>query len=181
MLIEYRIVVVDVDVDVDVDGDVALNDMTFRIRAAYLCCCVLWGSTWMFIKFGLRDLPPLLFAGVRMLLAAAVLLPFAARTGLRGYGKRALGWMVLVGVLQIGSPTPCSSPASNGSLRPWPRSSSPPFPSGWRWWPAFSSGINRSRRGSSPQPCWASQEWRCCNFRPCAARPSRPSPPWAAR
>ncbi len=104
MLIEYRIVVVDVDVDVDVDGDVALNDMTFRIRAAYLCCCVLWGSTWMFIKFGLRDLPPLLFAGVRMLLAAAVLLPFAARTGLRGYGKRALGWMVLVGVVQIGIP-----------------------------------------------------------------------------
>ncbi len=78
--------------------------MNFRIRAAYLCCCVLWGSTWMFIKFGLRDLPPLLFAGIRMLLAAAVLLPFAARAGLRGYGRRPLGWMVLVGVLQIGIP-----------------------------------------------------------------------------
>jgi drug/metabolite transporter (DMT)-like permease len=75
-----------------------------RIRAAYLSCCVLWGSTWMVIKLGLRDLPPFLFAGTRMLLAAAVLLPFAARAGLRGYGRRAWGWMLCVGVLQIGVP-----------------------------------------------------------------------------
>jgi drug/metabolite transporter (DMT)-like permease len=58
----------------------------------------------MFNKLGLRDLPPLLFAGTRMLLAAAVLLPFAARAGLRGYGRGALGWMAFVGVLQIGIP-----------------------------------------------------------------------------
>ena len=45
----------------------------FRVRAAYLSCCLLWGSTWMVIKLGLRDLPPFLFAGTRMLLAAAVL------------------------------------------------------------------------------------------------------------
>jgi drug/metabolite transporter (DMT)-like permease len=78
--------------------------MSARVRAAYLSCCVLWGSTWMFIKLGLRDLPPLLFAGTRMLLAAAVLLPFAARAGLRGHGRRALGWMAFVGMLQIGIP-----------------------------------------------------------------------------
>jgi len=75
-----------------------------RIRAAYFSCCLLWGSTWMVIKLGLRDLPPFLFAGTRMLLAAAVLLPFAAHTGLRGYGRRAWAWMAFVGVLQIGVP-----------------------------------------------------------------------------
>jgi len=78
--------------------------MSGRVRAAYLACCLIWGSTWMFIKLGLRDLPPLLFAGTRMLIAAAVLLPFAARAGLRGHGRRALGWMIFVGVLQIGIP-----------------------------------------------------------------------------
>src|SRR5256885_17232302 len=50
-----------------------------RTRAAYLACCVLWGSSWMMIKIGLRDLPPFLFAGSRMMLARAVLLPFAVR------------------------------------------------------------------------------------------------------
>jgi drug/metabolite transporter (DMT)-like permease len=78
--------------------------MSARVRAAYLACCLLWGSTWMVIKLGLRDLPPLLFAGTRMLIAAAVLLPFAARAGLRGHGRRAVSWMAFVGVLQIGIP-----------------------------------------------------------------------------
>jgi drug/metabolite transporter (DMT)-like permease len=78
--------------------------MRVRVGAAYLSCCVLWGSTWMFIKLGLRDLPPFLFAGTRMLLAAAVLLPFALRAGLGSQGRRALVWMGSVGVLQIGIP-----------------------------------------------------------------------------
>src|SRR4051812_29616829 len=78
--------------------------MWLRIRAAYLTCCLLWGSTWMVIKVGLRDLPPFLFAGTRMLLAAAILLPFAARSGLRRYGRRTWGLMAFVGVLQVGIP-----------------------------------------------------------------------------
>jgi len=58
----------------------------------------------MVIKLGLRDLPPFLFAGARMLLAAAVLLPFAARAGLRGYGRRDWGQVAFIGLLQIGVP-----------------------------------------------------------------------------
>jgi len=58
----------------------------------------------MVIKLGLRDLPPFLFAGTRMLIAAAVLLPFAARAGLRGYGPRDWGQVAFIGLLQIGVP-----------------------------------------------------------------------------
>jgi drug/metabolite transporter (DMT)-like permease len=36
-----------------------------------LCC--IWGSTWLFIKLGLRDLPPLTFAGIRFVIAAIIL------------------------------------------------------------------------------------------------------------
>jgi drug/metabolite transporter (DMT)-like permease len=39
----------------------------------WLVLCLIWGSTWLFIKLGLRDLPPLTFAGLRFLLASAVL------------------------------------------------------------------------------------------------------------
>jgi drug/metabolite transporter (DMT)-like permease len=55
----------------------------------WLCLCGIWGSTWLGIKLGLRDLPPLTFAGIRFALAAMVLgaviairrvrLPWAAR------------------------------------------------------------------------------------------------------
>jgi len=75
-----------------------------RLRLAWLACCVLWGSTWLFIKLGLRDLPPLQFAALRMTLAAAVLLPFAARAGLFRAGRRASFRVAAVGLIQIGLP-----------------------------------------------------------------------------
>ncbi len=78
--------------------------MNARIRLAYVSCCVLWGSTWMTIKVGLRDLPPFFFAGTRMLLAAALLLPFAWRAGLGRESPAALRKMGGIGVLQIGVP-----------------------------------------------------------------------------
>ena len=44
-----------------------------KARLVWLILCVIWGSTWLFIKIGLRDLPPLSFAGIRFLIAAAIL------------------------------------------------------------------------------------------------------------
>jgi drug/metabolite transporter (DMT)-like permease len=35
--------------------------------------CFIWGSTWLAIKLGLEDLPPLLAAGVRFVIAATIL------------------------------------------------------------------------------------------------------------
>jgi drug/metabolite transporter (DMT)-like permease len=39
----------------------------------WLALCLIWGSTWFFIKIGLRDLPPFTFAGLRFLIASAIL------------------------------------------------------------------------------------------------------------
>ncbi|WNG51845.1 EamA family transporter [Archangium minus] len=74
-----------------------------RLLLAYTACFVLWGSTWAVVKVGLQDLPPLRFAGVRMLLAGLVLLPFS---GLRRSRPDAhTTWVLMgVGVLQIALP-----------------------------------------------------------------------------
>jgi len=58
----------------------------------------------MMIKIGLLDLPPFLFAASRMMLASAVLLPFAVRAGLRDHGRRSWGFLIGLGLLQIGLP-----------------------------------------------------------------------------
>jgi drug/metabolite transporter (DMT)-like permease len=42
-------------------------------RLVFILLCCIWGSTWLFIKIGLADLPPLTFAGIRFLIAAAVI------------------------------------------------------------------------------------------------------------
>lgn len=75
--------------------------MPGRRLILYLICCLIWGSTWLAIKVGLRDLPPLLFAGLRMGLASLILLPLAARGRFRATGRE---WraIALAGFLQIG-------------------------------------------------------------------------------
>jgi drug/metabolite transporter (DMT)-like permease len=44
-----------------------------KVRVVFLLLCCIWGSTWMFIKLGLRDLPPVSFAAARFLLATIIL------------------------------------------------------------------------------------------------------------
>jgi drug/metabolite transporter (DMT)-like permease len=74
-----------------------------RLAAAYLTCCLAWGSTWLAVAVGLRDLPPLLFAGTRMALAGALLLPLALRGG--GFPRgRGLVRLLGLGLLQITLP-----------------------------------------------------------------------------
>jgi drug/metabolite transporter (DMT)-like permease len=74
-----------------------------RLLLAYTACFVLWGSTWAVVKVGLQDLPPLRFAGARMMLAGLVLLPFSGLLRARP-GARTLWVLMGVGVLQIALP-----------------------------------------------------------------------------
>lgn len=44
-----------------------------KARLVWLILCGIWGSTWLFIKLGLEDLPPVTFAGIRFVIACAIL------------------------------------------------------------------------------------------------------------
>lgn len=44
-----------------------------KARLVWLILCGIWGSTWLFIKLGLADLPPLTFAGIRFVIACVIL------------------------------------------------------------------------------------------------------------
>jgi drug/metabolite transporter (DMT)-like permease len=44
-----------------------------KSRLVWLLLCLIWGSTWLFIKLGLDDLPPFIFAGIRFVIAATIL------------------------------------------------------------------------------------------------------------
>src|SRR4051812_7669786 len=46
----------------------------WRIPVAWLTLCVVWSSTWLVIKIGLRDLPPVSFVAWRFVIAILVLL-----------------------------------------------------------------------------------------------------------
>ncbi len=44
------------------------------VPIAWLTLCAIWSSTWLVIKIGLRDLPPISYAGIRFVVAVIVLL-----------------------------------------------------------------------------------------------------------
>jgi drug/metabolite transporter (DMT)-like permease len=79
-----------------------MSPLRGRTLLVYVALCLIWGSTWMGNKIGLRDLPPLRFAGMRMALACLVLLPFAFLRRVRKPIARETRFIALAGFLQIG-------------------------------------------------------------------------------
>src|SRR6478672_10161300 len=43
------------------------------VPVAWVTLCIVWSSTWLAIKIGLRDLPPISFVAIRFLIAIIVL------------------------------------------------------------------------------------------------------------
>src|ERR1043165_6137812 len=73
-----------------------------KARVVWLILCGIWGSTWLFIKLGLNDLPPLSFAGIRFLFASSILISIILARGVRWPRQRS-EWFVIavVGWLQF--------------------------------------------------------------------------------
>ncbi len=65
-----------------------------KSRLVWLLLCLIWGSTWLFIKLGLSDLPPFTFAGIRFVIASAILFAIIAARGL-SLPRSGSDWMLL--------------------------------------------------------------------------------------
>ena len=73
-----------------------------KARIVWLVLCGIWGSTWLFIKIGLVDLPPLTFAGIRFVLASLILaLLVLARRARWPRTRNEWTLIAVVGVLQF--------------------------------------------------------------------------------
>ena len=68
----------------------------------WLILCLIWGTTWIFIKIGLEDLPPITFAVSRFLLSAVILLPVVYFAKIPWpQGGREWKLIALTGILQF--------------------------------------------------------------------------------
>jgi drug/metabolite transporter (DMT)-like permease len=73
-----------------------------KARIVWLILCVIWGSTWLFIKIGLADLPPMTFAGIRFVIASLILTLLVIARRARWPRTRAEWALIaIVGVLQF--------------------------------------------------------------------------------
>lgn len=76
-----------------------------RIKAILLnlLVVIIWSSSWVLIKIGLRDIPALTFAGLRYFMAFLVLIPFLfqrqVKQQIRNFSKSDWTWIILMGVV----------------------------------------------------------------------------------
>ena len=78
------------------------NQRKLPVVAAFAALCVIWSSTWLAIKVGLRDLPPISFVAIRFVIAVAVLVAVSLGR-VRLLPKRRSEWALLAftGVLMF--------------------------------------------------------------------------------
>ena len=77
--------------------------LKWRIAIAWLTLCVVWSSTWLAIKVGLRDLPPISFVAIRFLIAIAVLVAVSlGRVRLLPLRRSDYGTLAFTGILMFG-------------------------------------------------------------------------------
>lgn len=80
-----------------------MKPVDWRIPAAWITLCIVWSSTWLAIKIGLRDLPPLSFVAIRFVIAAAVLLAVSiGRVRLTPLRRSDYGTLAFTGILMFG-------------------------------------------------------------------------------
>lgn len=73
-----------------------------KARIVWLILCLIWGSTWLFIKIGLADLPPITFAGIRFVIASLILtLLVVVRRARWPRTRGEWGLIAAVGILQF--------------------------------------------------------------------------------
>src|ERR1700756_3588281 len=72
------------------------------VPVAWLTLCIVWSSTWLAIKIGLRDLPPVSFVAIRFLIAIIVLLAVSiGRTRLLPLRRNDYAVLAITGVLMF--------------------------------------------------------------------------------
>jgi drug/metabolite transporter (DMT)-like permease len=72
------------------------------VIAAFVALCLIWSSTWLAIKLGLRDLPPVSFVAIRFIIAVALLLAISiGRVPLLPKGRGDFKLLAWTGVLMF--------------------------------------------------------------------------------
>ncbi len=74
---------------------------SFLVTVNFACVYVLWGSTYLAIRFGVRDIPPALMAGARFLLAGALLLGWLLWARVSLPPRHLLGPIAVTGMLLL--------------------------------------------------------------------------------
>ena len=79
-----------------------MDKAKFSAYFAWISICIIWGTTYLAIRVGVAELPPMLFAGVRWIAAGGILLILLNLRGRSLPRPKDLKQLAIVGVLLLG-------------------------------------------------------------------------------
>jgi drug/metabolite transporter (DMT)-like permease len=79
-----------------------MNRENFKAYLAWIITCIVWGTTYLAIRIGVKDLPPMLFAGLRWTIAGSIFLVFLKSRGQKLPAKKDLLPLAIVGIALLG-------------------------------------------------------------------------------
>lgn len=74
----------------------------FRAYLAWIAICIIWGTTYLFIRVGVETIPPMLFAGFRWLIAGIILITILRLSGKQLPKKEDLIPITIIGIALLG-------------------------------------------------------------------------------
>ena len=79
-----------------------MNKDNFKAYIAWIAVCIIWGTTYLAIRVGVASLPPMLFAGLRWLIAGTIFLFYLRLRGQKLPGREDILPLAIVGILLLG-------------------------------------------------------------------------------
>jgi drug/metabolite transporter (DMT)-like permease len=79
-----------------------LNKPPLRAYIAWIAICIIWGTTYLAIRIGVTDLPPMLFAGSRWIAAGLILVSIQRLMGNKLPPKNEIKHLAVVGIALLG-------------------------------------------------------------------------------
>ncbi|MFC2140054.1 EamA family transporter, partial [Bacteroidota bacterium] len=74
----------------------------FKAYWAWIIICIVWGTTYLAIRVGVTDLPPMLFAGFRWIIAGSILFIYLRLRGKKLPARDDFIHLAIIGVVMLG-------------------------------------------------------------------------------
>ena len=79
-----------------------MNKDNFKAYLAWIAVCIIWGTTYLAIRIGVEDIPPMLFAGLRWVIAGSIFILILKATGKSLPKKENLKHIAVMGIAMLG-------------------------------------------------------------------------------
>jgi len=79
-----------------------MDKPNIRAYIAWIAICILWGTTYLFIRIGVESIPPMLFAGFRWIIAGSILITILKISGKQLPKKSDLIHIAIIGIALLG-------------------------------------------------------------------------------